>query len=171
VATNAHVVAGVQNPVLLDQGRRIRAKVVLFDERLDFAVLRTESDLAGSPLQLADEASKKGDSVAVIGYPGGGPLRISPGVIFRSQLALGRDIYEDGVVTREIYALEANVIPGNSGGPAVRPDGKVAGIIFGSSANRQGVGYALTAKAIKKDLEEAKQKTSSVSSGPCIQSE
>src|SRR5690606_64574 len=42
VVTNAHVVAGVEDPFVLDQNGRHDAYVVLFDPDLDLAVLRTD---------------------------------------------------------------------------------------------------------------------------------
>lgn len=168
VVTNAHVVAGADRPVIMNQGRRQPADIVWFDASLDFAVLRTGDSLPGKPLALADRLQPRGTSGAVLGYPGGGPLTVSPSVVLRSQLAIGRDIYGRSLSSREIYALQTDVTQGNSGGPLVLPDGRVAGVIFGESVGRDGVGYALTSSAVADDLRTALTKKTAVDSGRCL---
>ena len=49
VATNAHVVAGIKHPYVIDQNGTHSATVIGFDPNLDFAVLRV-SNLAGKSL-------------------------------------------------------------------------------------------------------------------------
>lgn len=168
VVTNAHVVAGSQQPVVLNLGQRQPATVVWFDEGLDFAVLRTAGQLPGAPLQLVKDLQPGGSGGAVLGFPGGGPLRVSPATVAGSQIALGRDIYGGSISSREIYTLRTDIAQGNSGGPFVMPDGRVAGLIFGESPNREGVGYAVTARAFADDLREALGRTSAASSGRCL---
>lgn len=166
VVTNAHVVAGVPKPIVLNQGQRQMSEVMWFDPELDFAVLRTSGLLRGTPLPLANGAVSRGTSVAVLGYPGGGPLTVSPAVVLRSQIALGRNIYDTGLSSRQIYALQTAIEQGNSGGPVVTADGQVAGVIFGQALNGS-AGYALTAAAIADDLKAALARSNPVSSGPC----
>lgn len=168
VVTNAHVVAGVRGPVILNQGKRYLAEVIWFNPRLDLAVLRTQSRLPGPPLPLAGADAPRGTSVAVLGYPGGGPLRVRPGIILRSQLAVGRDIYGRGLASRDIYAMQANIEPGNSGGPVVTADGKVAGVVFGEAVTQNGIGYALTATAINSDLKTALNLAQPVNTQACM---
>lgn len=168
VVTNAHVVAGVSVPIVLNQDQRQRGTVVWFDPELDLAIIRTEQPLVGAPLQLDVSLKDRGTSVAVLGYPGGGPLRVSPGVVVRSQLALGRDIYGNALSSREIYVLQAIVAPGNSGGPVVTAEGRVAGVIFGEAVSRDGYGYAITARAIADALDAALARSKPVNSGPCM---
>lgn len=167
VVTNAHVVAGMTDPVLLNQGQRQRATTVWFDPNTDLAVLRTDRPLPGTPLTLAGETQPRGSSVAILGYPGGGSLRVSPGVILRSQLAVGRDIYGGSISSRQIYALQVDIEQGNSGGPVVLPDGRVAGVIFGKAVTHDGVGYALTSESVAADISEALTLTAPASNGRC----
>lgn len=70
VATNAHVVAGVDNPAVIDANGVHPAAVVTFDPDLEFAVLRT-SGLAGNPLPLDHSVAPRGTVAAALGYPGG----------------------------------------------------------------------------------------------------
>ncbi len=169
VVTNAHVVAGVGRAVVLNQGQRHLASVVWFDPVLDFAVVRTDKPLPGTPLVLDERTQPRGTSVAVLGYPGGGSLNVSPAVVLRSQPALGRDIYGDSLSAREIYALQADIAPGNSGGPVVTAEGSVAGVIFGEAATMEGIGYAITSQMIADSLSGALTRTAPVSSGMCME--
>src|SRR5207302_1127348 len=114
VATNAHVVAGIDRPTVID-GRGVhRATVVLFDPDLDFAVLRT-SGLAAGPLAVANANQPRGTVGAALGYPGGGGFAVSSAAIPGRRTAVGRNIYDTGIIHRDIYELQAVVRPGNSG--------------------------------------------------------
>ena len=168
VVTNAHVVAGVTRPIVFNQDQRQRGMVVWLDPALDLAVIRTEGPLPGAPLELRTDVQERGTSVAVLGYPGGGPFHVSPGVVLRSQLAIGRDIYGQSLSSREIYVMQTEVAPGNSGGPVVTADGKVAGVVFGEAVARDGFGYAITARAIAESLGTALVRSTPVSSGGCM---
>ena len=165
VATNAHVVAGIDSPVVVDAGGTHRAEVVLFDPSLDFAVLRT-SGLAASPLPLAGSVQSRGTVGAVLGYPGGGSFTVSPAAILSEQSAIGRDIYDSGLSRRDIYTLQAVVRPGNSGGPVITPDGTVIGVVFAMSTTDGQVGYALTSAEVLPDLTRAAS-SGPVSTGAC----
>jgi S1-C subfamily serine protease len=166
VATNAHVVAGIDAPTVIDARGRHRATVVLFDPNLDFAVLRT-SGLAAAPLSLATTDQPRGTIGAALGYPGGGDLTVSPAAILAQRTAVGRNIYDAGLVRRDIYELQAVVRPGNSGGPLVAPDGTVIGVIFATSTSNGNIGYALTATEIIPDLGQART-ADPVSTGACL---
>ena len=49
-----------------------------------------------------------------------------------------------GLTVRNVYELDADVRPGNSGGPLVLPDGEVVGVVFSRSTVDPSIGYALT---------------------------
>ena len=51
-------------------------------------------------------------------------------------------------MTRGVYALDADVLPGNSGGPLIGPGGQVIGVVFSRSTVYQDVGYALTSPGV-----------------------
>lgn len=167
VVTNAHVVAGINQPIIWDHGERHRSVVVWFDSDVDLAVLKT-AILRGSPLPFAEKRADRGTSAAVLGYPGGGKLMIDPAVVLAARQAIGRDIYDKGISAREIYAVQASIEPGNSGGPMVLADGSVAGVMFGAAVNRSDLSYALTAQQIAPDVQVAVTRTEPVSTGPCI---
>jgi len=104
----------------------------------------------------------------VLGYPGGGDLAGSSAAVRRTLFAVGRDIYGQAVVRRQVYELQTEVRPGNSGGPFVTTDGDVAGVVFAASTTDDDVGYALTAAEAEPEISRARGRTAPVSTGPCI---
>lgn len=169
VVTNAHVLAGVDDPVVeTGAGASQHATTVLFDPDLDIAILFIR-DPAGSVLALAEEEVERGDDGAVIGYPGGGPLSSSPAAVLRPiEGAVGHDIYGTGDAVRSVLELQVVVRPGNSGGPFVLADGTVAGVVFAASSAEDDVGYAIGAEEVRPRLVDAVGTTSEVGTGPCV---
>ena len=168
VMTNAHVIAGVGAPEVQIQGGSTQtATTVLFDPRLDVAILHV-ADPPGPVLPLAAEDVARGTGGAVLGYPGGGNLTGVKGAVRQVIAAEGRDIYGGKPVTREVYELQTEVLPGNSGGPFVLVDGTVAGLVFAASTTEKGVGYALTSTELQDDLERAVVRISEVPTGSCV---
>ncbi len=92
VVTNAHVVAGVQDPKIRDANGTHSTTVVLFDPDNDIAVLRA-TDLAGKPLTINNKDAANGTGVFVLGYPGGGAYTVQSGAIIEKFTAIGQDIY------------------------------------------------------------------------------
>ncbi|MGH2768380.1 MAG: MarP family serine protease [Actinomycetota bacterium] len=167
VVTNAHVVAGMERPFVQDgRGRRYPAVPVLFDPGLDLAMLRTRG-LPAPPLPLRRGEVGRGTTGAILGFPGGGPFQAGPAAV-RSRLnALGRDIYSRELISRSIYQLEARAEPGNSGGPLVRADGEVIGVVFSVSVLDRDISYALTSKDVAARLGEAQSRSGEVATGEC----
>jgi S1-C subfamily serine protease len=168
VVTNAHVVAGVTSPeVQVQGGGGFAATTILFDPQLDLAILRP-SEAPADPLNLDQLLLDRGDTGAVLGYPGGGGLTGDAAAVRRTIPAVGRDIYGQEVVNRDVYELQAVVRPGNSGGPFVTTDGDVAGLVFAASTTDEDVGYALTAAEVAPGVRRAQGRTGSVGTGPCL---
>lgn len=166
VVTNAHVVAGVASPEVVGADGAYAAIPIWFDPDLDIAILAAEG-LADAPLALAGEVLQDNNAAAVIGYPGGGHLTIEDGVIIDHVTASGRNIYNRGLVFRNIYEVQAEVLPGNSGGPLIAADGTVAGVIFGSSVSQSNVGYALMIDDVRPLIQQAVDSYTPVSTAGC----
>jgi S1-C subfamily serine protease len=168
VVTNAHVVAGVAAPQVQRQNRGTQTgTVVLFDPDMDLAVLRV-SRTPGPPLRLVGTEVERGAGGAVLGFPGGGELEGERAAVRRPIEAVGRDIYGARTVVRKVYELQASVEPGDSGGPFVLPDGRVAGIVFAASTTDEGIGYAVASTAALEDLRRASTLTTPVGTGACV---
>ncbi len=165
VATNAHVVAGISHPLVQDVNGSHRVQVVWFDPNLDFAVLRV-SGLAGKPLQLNGSNAASGTPAAVLGYPGGGEFNASVAAVLDEFEASGHNIYDSGLTLRQVYEIQATVIPGNSGGPLVSENGSVIGVVFAESTTYNHVGYALTMSKVISEIQQARN-NKTVSTGAC----
>jgi len=169
VVTNAHVVAGEGsgNTTVLIGDTAYDATVVLFDPNFDLAVLRTDAPL-GPPLAISPDLVARGTQAALLGYPENGSLNIGPAGVTEEVTAIGKDIYGGGSVTRGVYALDAKVEPGNSGGPLVGPGGRVIGVVFSRSTVYPGVGYALTSPGVLARVTQAGARHGAVGTGGCI---
>jgi len=165
IMTNAHVVAGVDNPSVVINGQRTSARVVLFDSKLDVAVLALDG--ADLPTLDFDTTGEAGEDAAILGFPENGPFDARAARI-RSEMRLrSPDIYGKGQVVRETYSVRGLVRSGNSGGPLVSKDGDVLGVIFAASITDKSTGYALTASQVAADARAGIAATSTVSTGGC----
>lgn len=146
VVTNAHVVAGEDDSdVVLADGSRLDATVVAFDPARDLAVLRAPgADRPALPLREGTVGTTGG----VFGYPGGGPLEISPFQVGEEITAVGTDIYDGGRSERQVLVLAAHLAPGDSGGALVDGRGRVVGVAFAIAPDRDGVAYALAVEEL-----------------------
>lgn len=168
VVTNAHVVAGIANPYVISSNGTLPANVVWFDPNVDFALLRVPG-LNESSLTIDTHTVDAGTQGAVLGYPGGGPFSAVSAVVLQQFAALGRNIYNQGQTTRQVYSVKATVVPGNSGGPLINQGGQVIGLVFAQSTTYNQVGYALTTAQFLQELHQASTRTQSVDTGGCAE--
>jgi S1-C subfamily serine protease len=168
VITNAHVVAGISAPYVLTQQGTFPATVVWFDPNVDFAILRV-SGLSETPLSIVNSKVSNGTSGAVLGYPGGGAFDAVPAAVLQDFTADGRNIYDQGQTTRDVYSIKATVIPGNSGGPLINKQGAVIGLVFAQSTTYNQVGYALTTPQFVQGFHQHSKATQAVSTGQCAE--
>jgi S1-C subfamily serine protease len=163
--TNAHVVAGVDDPEVEIDGESVDADVVYYNPDLDVAVLDVES--GSLPTLPFDTGAGPEDGVAILGYPQDGPYDVQVGRIRSDQRLRSPDIYGEGTVIREVFSLRGLVRPGNSGGPIVTSAGDVAGVVFAASVTDDDTGYALTAKQVAESAADGRTSTDEVSTGDC----
>lgn len=166
VVTNAHVVAGIANPFIIDSHGQHKATAVLFDPKLDIALLRTQG-LNDPSLSVSTQTTYRDTQAVVLGYPGGGPLTYGPAGVMATFNATGRDIYGQGLTTRLVYEIEAIVRPGNSGGPLLNLNGQVIGVVFSRSTTNPNVGFALASPAVDQEILSGENSTQGVSTGAC----
>jgi S1-C subfamily serine protease len=171
VATNAHVVAGEGNgsTQVIVGDSAYNATPVLFDPDFDLAVLRTDAPL-GPALNISSSVVPRGTQAALLGYPEDRSLTVGAAGVTEEVTAIGKDIYNNGSVTRGVYALDATVLPGNSGGPLLGSGGQVIGVVFSRSTVYPNVGYALTSPGVLTRVQQAERRHAPVSTGPCISS-
>ena len=136
ILTNAHVLCGggERPSVVLAGGRQLAGDVATVDQALDLALVR----VAGAgipPLPLGDAgALGVGDKILVIGSPYGLEFTLHAGVISN----LSRPIL--GV---SYLQVDAQVSPGNSGGPLLDSAGRVVGIVSLKHSKAEGISFAL----------------------------
>ncbi len=155
--TNAHVVAGVDEPEVIIDGSSVTAEVVYYNSDLDIAVL--ELGTSGVPSLAFDREAQPQDGVAILGYPQGRHLqraaRADPG---RAAVAV-RNIYGEGTVIREVFSLRGLVRPAHSGGPIVSSAGDVVGVVFAASVTDRETGYAVTADQVGRSARSGSRTT------------
>ncbi|MEX0668260.1 MAG: trypsin-like peptidase domain-containing protein [Candidatus Saccharimonadales bacterium] len=154
IMTNAHVVAGIKNPVIrATDGSFYQGRVVYFDIDNDIAILSTE-DLGLKPLTIANSNHPHQESSAVaIGYPDGKTLKVGEIGMVRPISFYDSDIYNHRLIKHDRYEMQVAISPGNSGSPVIMPSGEVIGMIDATSDIYYDVGYAVTAASINKVLD------------------
>lgn len=164
IVTNAHVVAGVTEPIVEAPGQpAVAGRVVAFDPANDLALIAV-SGLETPPLAIADPAT--GSDVAVAGYPFGGPLELRSARV----MSVGPITIEEGgrTSTRDIMTLAADVDHGNSGGPVLTGDGAVGAVVFAKSESVANVGYAIPVSTLEPLAATAPSLDEPVDSGSCV---
>ncbi len=163
--TNAHVVAGVTDPVVRSGGKELSATVVYYDPDVDVAVLDVP-DLGGPTIKFDLDGSERQQG-AVLGFPQDGPFDAQPARIRSDQRLRSPDIYGNGTVTRHVFSLRGLIRPGNSGGPLVSTAGEVLGVVFAASVRDPQTGYALTSDQVRRAAAAGLSSSTKVSSGNC----
>lgn len=166
IVTNAHVVAGVEQPIVELPGRAaVEGRIVYFDPIDDLAVIAVDA-LGATPLPVVPTLAV-GSAAAVQGYPHGGPFTSGTAQVLSVGTVAVPDIYGASNNDREIYALSAVVRPGNSGGPLLTAAGEVAGVVFARSDSDDNLGYAMTPAELLPVLAQLDTLTAPVASGAC----
>ena len=124
ILTNAHVVNQPTPLIVLPGGSEFPAKVLRRDTEIDLALLEIAAgDLAAA--QVASQSELKiGELVFAVGHPWGQRGFTTLGVLVALDLAQTRGPRRMVPVLR----TDAQLAPGNSGGPLVNAAGKVIGL-------------------------------------------
>jgi S1-C subfamily serine protease len=164
VVTNAHVVAGEKDTHVLPGGRGpgLPARALHFDARNDLAILRVRG-LDSAPLPLSPNPTA-GTSAAILGFPLNGSFDLRAGRVGQTRRVVSSDAYDRGPVERTMTALRGNVRSGNSGGPMVDGEGRVATTIFAATTSGPRGGYGVPNAIVRRALGGL---GGPVSTGPC----
>lgn len=155
VVTNNHVVDGVTNiTVTFSDGNSYPASVKGTDPNRDLAVLAVGAP-AGEfhPLTVvpSPQAVGVGESVYAIGSPFGLAGSMTVGIVSQ----VGRTITESTsaqVAIPDVIQFSAAINPGNSGGPLLDSNGDVIGITTAAVSNSEGLGFAIPASTLAREL-------------------
>lgn len=155
--TNKHVVSDEQAEytVLLNDERRLPAKVVARDPVNDIALLQVEgSGFSHLTLSPKDEPDLGQTAIAIGNALGEYRNTVSVGVVS----GLGRSI-EAGDMTgnteqlSSIIQTDAAINRGNSGGPLLATDGTVMGMNTATAGGAQNISFAIPAGDLRRVLE------------------
>ena len=141
--TNCHVVQGaIAVEATFHDGHTTVVDVLGTDQATDLALLRVPG-ATEPPLPLADTAALRvGDFALAIGCPHGLSHSVSAGIIS----GLGRALPGPGGRSIEdVIQTDAPLNPGNSGGPLLDAQGRVAGIATAIVPMAQGLCFAVPA--------------------------
>ncbi|MDJ0350423.1 MarP family serine protease [Cryobacterium sp. PH29-G1] len=167
VVTNAHVVAGVDRPVVeTPAGQALAGEIVYFDPVDDLAIISVPG-LTTAPLAIGENLAAGSGAVAD-GYPFGGPYVSDPAQVISLSTISVADIYGQDPTAREVYTVASDVQQGESGGPLLSESGLVVGVVFAKASNTENVGYALALAEVLPVMSAASTLSEPVSSGTCI---
>jgi len=155
VVTNNHVVEGAEKIEVIvgEDQETYEARLVGTDARTDIALLKVEGNGDFPYLEFAGSPARVGDWVLAVGNPFGLGGSVSAGIVS----ARGRDI---GSSPYDYLQVDAAINKGNSGGPAVNLEGKVAGVntaIFSPSGGNVGIAFAIPAGLVQQIVEDLKE--------------
>ena len=171
VITNAHVVAGEARTQVQVRGvgPDLAAEVVGFDIHDDVAVLRVPG-LALAPLQMASSAAS-GTPVAILGYPLDGAFNVQPGRLGQTETVRTQNAYGAGAVRRSITPLRGRIRPGNSGGPVIDAQGRVAATVFAAiTGTKRPGGFAIPNRLVAAQVRSARaRRVRPVGTGRCAE--
>ncbi len=157
VITNHHVVGKATSiRVILPTFEELEAKLVGTDPLADIAVIKldlSQRPPGSPPLPVAhfgeSSALKVGDTVLAMGCPLALSQSVTRGIVANTDMRIPRTLELDGENVGSVVKWighDAQIFPGNSGGPLVNLDGEIVGI------NELGIGLA---GAIPSDLARA----------------
>ena len=141
LVTNAHVVAIDSQPTLVSRdGKEISGTVIGRSDDLDIAVIEADTDLPATLDWASTDDLGEGQEVLGLGYPLTGDFAATPGSIVSF-------LTDENV--RVAVRTDAALDFGNSGGPLLTGDGRVAGVTtLVVSAGIQSVPHAFTQAAL-----------------------
>ena len=156
VITNNHVVGDANDIVVIfTDGRKLKAKVVGKDSKVDVAVLKVESDKPLKTVKFGDsDKMRVGDGVMAVGNPFGLGETVTAGIISARNRNIDSGPYDDFLQT------DASINKGNSGGPLFNMQGEVIGIntaILSPSGGSIGIGFATPSATVMPVIAQLQQ--------------
>ncbi len=151
LVTNAHVVAGIEVPILSVDNEEVSSRVVAFDPVSDLAILRITQDL-GEPMSLGE--ATVGAAVALVAFDENSQPVERHLTVQQLIRATGKDIYGDAGTGRDALILEGSVARGNSGGPIVDAEGAVVGVVFANTRGGTGTSFAVQSGELRALIDE-----------------
>jgi serine protease Do len=161
ILTNNHVVDEAQDggvEVILNDTRRLKARITGTDPTTDLAVIKVEGDNLPTAAFGNSDSLEVGEWVLAIGNPLGLSSTVTAGIISATGRNIGIIQDNQGYGIENFVQTDAAINPGNSGGPLVNLNGEVIGInsaIATTNQRYQGYGFAIPinlARSVAEDL-------------------
>lgn len=132
LVTNRHVVEDAKTiQVSTYDGRSITATAAATASVADIAIVTTEESLGIPQAALASADPVEGDVITVVGYPSGGKLTTSTGVV------IGTTSDPLGGAVGPVLASTARIESGSSGSAVFNAAGEVVGVVYAKSSAEQ----------------------------------
>lgn len=147
ILTNYHVVREATSVDVRFHGNEWRtARVVGRDAYADLAVMAVpDRPTAADSLEVRSTTPPIGTEVVVVGNPFEFDASLTRGVVSGVNRALPSPT---GFTIPNTLQTDATIHPGNSGGPLLTTDGRVAGVVVGVRAS--GIGFAISAPLVRR---------------------
>jgi S1-C subfamily serine protease len=126
ILTNYHVIKNATRITITVPGRQaVSARLVTTDQEKDLAILQVSlRNLMALPV-ASSEGVQILDSITVLGYP----LPDELGTALSASDGKVNAVREGNSGSTRLFQIDANVNPGNSGGPLLNNHGEVVGIV------------------------------------------
>ena len=127
--------------IILKNGKKYSARLVKVSKDHDLALLKLDNYKTPFLDLTTKKWPRQGAKVFAIGSPLGITDSLTTGIITKS--------------AKEYIFTDAQILPGNSGGPLVDPEGQVLGVntaVVSGSRNADGLGLAIYSKVIKSEF-------------------
>lgn len=153
IVTNAHVAeTDGEQTVSLHDGTQLPYRVICEYENEDLAIIKVDSDepLTAMTLGRSDDLML-GESVIVIGNPGGLAHTVTSGIVSATGRVTGTD---DGSYLADTIQTDAAINGGNSGGPLINMAGEQIGVVVAKRMETEGLGFAIPVDRLRAALPE-----------------
>ncbi len=137
LVTNRHVIDNTQRIELsTHDGRTVEVETASVTTVADIAIVTTATSMGGAFAVRADEDPLEGDAVTAVGYPKGGRLTTTTGVVLGP---VQDPLAEDGAggAVDKVLATTVPVEVGSSGSPVLNEAGEVVGVVYAKNDNNQ----------------------------------
>ncbi len=151
--TNRHVITNAETvEISTYDGITVTATAASSTQFADIAIVTTAEPFGDTYASLATDDPVEGDLVTVVGYPQGGKLSTSAGVVLGRVADPLADPNTAAVDT--VLAISAVVEPGSSGSAVVNESGEVVGVVYAKATDGSDQTYMVPVSTLTTLIDE-----------------